>query len=492
MPTKHPSLFSLTAFVLAVTCIALPMTAAGEDAVIADNITRLSSAEPCNRCSGYLLPGKTLPHPDTRWGIISDLPESFSDHGVLYATTKVLPASPVNPAPEELRTQVTAHNFSHIDGGFDVFLFHLIKSTTATARIVVYAKNNGDAPVTVKPHQSIKSEGVIGRVHDFESELANRVLGRMRDASVVPEGGTYPEVTFPTEGYSTQARRPKDASTTPAMEIPVGQGRIIAYGKRFGAVKDSGSDGSNNVNCFGYVRARIANKEPVNLDVYVIAIPAGPRDQMQAEAEKLLSTGATSTDMVRMDRPPQDCAVGRAVGVYPNFIWRNDPVTIDIANLPSGDAPTTFPMALPEIQTAGCADARQTTDLVLHPGYTRPDTIGNYMIEHDIAITVTNSSDTTKTADLYFGKQDADVGLAFMSSHAPGKVAPDEYPFRPPASPGDVVVGALWAGPKQSALEKSFLPRPVTIGPGVTRTLGVKFMICGNSSLPFYIGIAGK
>lgn len=467
-----------------------PGSAAAEATAPAREITKLSSNEPCNRCVGHLLPGRTLPHPNTRWGIISDLPESFSDHGVLYATTDVLPAPADNAAPEELRTQIKRHGFTHIDSGFDVFLFHLIKSTTATARIVVYAKNNGDKPVTVTPHQSIKSEGVIGRVHDFESELAKRVLGRVPDAAVVSHDKTYPDITFPTESVDMQVRyQGRQKPTSPTLQIPPGEGRIVAYGKRFGAVKDAGPDGSNNVNCFGYVRARVANEEPVNLDVYVIAIPAGPREQMQAEAEKLLTTGATSTDMVRMDRAPQDCAVGRAVGVYPNFTWRNNPITIDIANLPSGDESTTFPMALPEIQTAGCADARQTTDLVLRPGYTRPDTIGNYMIEYEVAITVTNSGDTTKTADLFFGKQDADVGLAYMSSHAPGAVAPNEYTFRPPATVTDVVVGSAWAGPKQSSVEKSFYPSPVKIGPGATRTLGVKFMICGNSSLPFHLGI---
>lgn len=486
---RHYRFLIVPAAVIAAVQFLSPGSAAAEATAPAREVTILSSNEPCNRCVGYLLSGQTLPHPDTRWGIISDLPESFSDYGVLYATTDVLPAAPVNAAPDELRTQIKRHGFTHIDGGFDVFLFHLIKSTTATARIVVYAKNRGDEPVTVIPHQSIKSEGVIGRTHDFESELAKRVLGRMPDAAELSQDGTYPDITFPTDSYSAQVRQGRQKPTSPTLQIPPGEGRVIAYGKRFGAVKDAGPDGSNNVNCFGYVRARVTNPDPVNLEVFIVAIPAGPREQMQAEAEKRLTTGATSTDMVRMDRAPQDCAVGRAVGVYPNFTWRNDPVTIDIANLPSGDVPTTFPMALPEIQTAGCADARQTTDLVLRPGYTRPDTIGNYMIEYEVAITVTNSGDTTKTADLFFGKQDADVGLAFMSSHAPGAVAPKDYTFRPPATVTDVAVISAWAGPKQSAVEKSFYPSPVKIGPGVTRTLGAKFMICGNSSLPFYIGI---
>src|SRR5688572_13068035 len=87
----------------------------------ATQLTALSSKEPCNQCNGTLLPGRTLPRTDTKWGIISDLPESFGSHGVLYSTRDVLPD---NAGAAELRRQRKSAGFTTIDGGFDLFLFH--------------------------------------------------------------------------------------------------------------------------------------------------------------------------------------------------------------------------------------------------------------------------------------------------------------------------------------------------------------------------------
>lgn len=432
----------------------------------------LESSQPCNQCTGTLLPGRTYHHPETRWGIISDLPESFGDYGVLYSTREVLPD---NGAPEEMRKQRSSGGFTTINDSFDVFLFHLSKVPDLAARIVVYAKNNGEKPVTVQPHQVVKSEGIIGTQHDFESELGRRVLGRLWDRTTASASGNYPDITF---GNNRQRREP-----APAITIPPGEGRIVAYGKQFGSAAEDNPDASRNVNCFGYARVLLDEQSAGNadLEVSVIAIPAGPREQMQAEAEKLINTGAKTTDEVRMEREQQGCALGRAVGVYSNFFYQNDPVVIDASKLDEGG--TSFPMALPEIQTAGCSDARQTTDLVLRPGYTRPDTIGNYIIEYTLDFQLINPSSEPQAVDLVFSKTGADIGLSYAVAVTDGPKNEQANAF------ARAQVKSLWAGPKQSAVQKSLLESPVVIQPGQQRTLHLRFLVNGNSSLPFFLGL---
>jgi hypothetical protein len=374
--------------------------------------------------------------------MISDLPESFDGYGVLYSTCEVLPD---NGGTTELLTQRKARGFETIDGGFDVFLFHLLKKNPrASARIVVHVKNRGDKPVTIKPMQVIKSEGIIGRVHEFESTLGKRVLGGDWDTLL------------------------------PKVVIPPGKGRVVGFSKQFGNVPD-GFDSSRNVNCFGYVRAILAEKGPCNLEVSVVAIPAGARWDIEAETAKWVGTGAKSTDEVPLDREPEGCALKRAVGVYPNFIWKSDPVVLDASALTTTG--TAFPMALPEIQTHGCEAARQTQDLALRPGYTREDTIGNYMIEYDVRLTFTNPVTTAPVSvDVRFGKTGADVGLAYQAAF-PDSAA--ENPF------AGVPVESRWAGPKQDSLSVSFLKEPVVVKAGGQATVALRFLVCGNSSLPF-------
>jgi hypothetical protein len=440
---------------------------------VASELQRLSSTEPCNHCEGTLLPGRTYQYPETKWGIISDLPESFGSYGVLYSTRDVLPD---NGGSEELRHQRKLPNFKTIDGGFDVFFFHLSRMTTGS-RIVVYVKNKGQETVTLEPSQVIKSEGTIGSEHQFESDLANRVRHLQWDVytnsrSSHGSAATYPEISFgPSKKDSGQV--------VMELSIPPGQGRVIAYGKQFGNV-ENGPEASHNVNCFGYARAMV--KQPsssTDLEVSVIAIPAGARDQMQAEAERLFDTGARSTDQVPMDKEQEGCALGRAVGVYPNFYWENEPLTLDVTRL--DDSGVTFPMGLPEIQTHGCADARQTTDLVLRPGYTRQDTIGNYMIPYLVQATLVNPGNEPTAVDLFFSKTGADIGLAYNIQVTANDTG---------GHMKDTAVRSLWAGPKQSTLSKSLLPDgvPITLAAGEKRYVQLQFMICGNSSLPFDLG----
>lgn len=413
-------------------------------------LVELSSAADCNRCTGTLLKGAYVPNPAAKWGMISDLPESFKNYGVLYSTREQLPP---NGGAEELLRQRRAGGFEVIDGTFDVFIFHLmIKAPQQAARIVVHAKNLGDEPLVINPGQVIRTEGIIAAVHEFESGIATRVLNNDWD-------------------------RPVGKVT-----IPPGEGRVIAYGKRFGNI-ETGEDASRNVNCFGYVRGAVESPADPRIEVSVVAIPPTKIAEIEAVTAQHLDQGADSTDEVPMDSEPQGCQLRRAVGVYGNGIWRNEPMVIDVARL--GGETVRFPMALPDIQTSGCADARQTTDLVLRPGFTREDTIGNYMMEYDVRITLVNTGEMAHEADISYRKDDADIGLAFMLNTNADPESPTEKVYE------GLQAVAQWAGPKQSAREKSFLPELLRLEPGTQRTIGVRFMIVGNSSLPFFLSVTG-
>lgn len=426
-------------------------------------LVHLSANTTCSRCEGTALPGRVVAQPAAKWGIISDLPESFKGYGVLYSTADMLPP---NGAPDEMRRQIRAENgpaagFRGIDGGFDVFLFHLNKTAGATQRIVVYARNLGTSPATVKPRQVIKSEGLIGTVHDFESELGARVL--------------------------------KDDWDRPlqSVVIPSGQGRVVGYGRVFGAGAKEGPDSRANVNCFGYVRAELAPPAAgtaANLLVEVIAIPATPIAGIDAEAAKWTGKGVESTDEVSMTGPPQGCALGRAVGTYPNFAWMSDIVTVDATTLTDGG--TTFPIGLPAVQTPDCPEARQTQDFALRPGYTRFDTVGNYMVPYETRFILTNPGATDLQVDLTMGKQGADIGLAYAVASAPfvpGNATPEDSFKKLSIDPKDIKT--QWAGPKQASKEKTMLPRPVTVAPGKAVAVRARFMILGNSSLPFTLAV---
>lgn len=434
---------SLIGFVVA--AVAAGSAGAAQDAN-ASKLELLAGNQPCSRCEGTFLPGRIAPHPETKWGIISDLPESFRSYGVLYSTRQQLPA---NGGKADLLVQRSSDGFETINAGFDVFLFHLLKESTGTARIVVYARNRGTQPAIIRPRQVIKSEGTIGRAHDFEGVLGARVLKNDFDQPIN------------------------------RVEIQPGKGAVVAYGKKFGNVQ-TGEDSSRNVNCFGYVRCLLESAAAADLEVSVVAIPAVDRPRIEVETPKWLDRGAIATDEVALDSEPQGCALKRAVGVYPNFVWTNadEPVVFDAAMLRAEG--TTFSMALPKIQTAGCEQARQTQNLVLRPGYTRDDTIGNYMIEYRLKFLFTNSGTTPEKVNVTFGKTGADVGLAFAASAGrDGETsAPDRAKTR-----------WAWAGPKQASLEKSFLEGPLEVHPGERSVVCIDFLICGNSSLPFTLSV---
>jgi hypothetical protein len=431
-------------------------------------LVQLEPREQCDRCYGTLLSGSIVPHPETKWGIISDLPESFDQFGVLYSTRAVLPEN--GGAPEMLR-QISTPVFATIDASFDVFFFHLNKNREQASRIVVLVRNKGQNQVEVVPYQVIKTEGIIGTVHDFENTLTRRVMARRWDQTAPSAEGSYPEITFGDEPPPGQQPAP--------IAIPPGQARVVAYSRQFGNVSN-GPDSSRNVNCFGYGRFIVQSSARPSLEVSVIAIPAGPRNEISSQALAWEDKGARTTDEVPMNRAPQNCALGRAVGVYQNFAWVAKPMVLDVTKL--DEAGTSFPFALPKVQSMGCPEARQTADLVLRPGYTREDTIGNYMIENEARWTLVNPVESTETVtvELRLGGPLADIGLAYA-------IAITDMDFT--GNPFEnTTVQTLWAGPKQTARAKAMMPEPLKLAPGEARTVHLRWMVVPNSSLPYMMG----
>ncbi|NLD62253.1 hypothetical protein GX645_07355 [Candidatus Sumerlaeota bacterium] len=409
-------------------------------------ITKLEPSCECDRCTNSLMLTRFSPDRQIYYGIISDLPESFKGYGVLYSTRDILDdcGTTSTPIPLDVRTQIKMPQFNAIDASFDVFFFHLqIKDKEQAQRLVVSVKNLGKESVTIEPQQIIKQEGIIGSVHEFESAIATRVMDNDWDRPISK------------------------------VVIEPGTSEVIAYGKRFGNI-DDGNDASRNVNCFGYVRAIINTADEdarPQLQVDVLAIPSTPKEEIKTEFVKWLDKAATTTDEVNMTTAPKGCALGRAVGVYPYGTIRSLPLVFDAAKLTADGYK--FPMALPRVQTEGCPAAAQTLSLLLRPGNTREDTIGNYMIPYDVRMGFINTSDKPVKAQVLFEKTDADIGLAYRATT---KTTEKRYKGVP--------VEWKWVGPKQTTTSAPFI-QPITVQPKQQVTFSVNFMIIGNSSLPF-------
>lgn len=416
-------------------------------------ISRIESLVPnaeCDRCTDSLMASHFRPDSSVRYGIISDLPESFTGFGSLYSTRDVLLdyGTTSEPLPLEIRTQSKMPPFRTIDDSFDVFLFHLqVKDKKQAQRLVVYVRNLGNDDVTVDPKQVIKSEGTIASVHDFESEIAVRVM--------------------------------KDDWDRPVKKLILkpGQGHVIAYGKRFGNV-ETGEDASRNVNCFGYVRALVKSStgHKPDLQVDVVAIPATPKEKIEEEVLNWVEKSVQSTDEAAPKTAPPGCALARAVGVYPYGMIHTDPKVFDAANLPKGGF--RFPMALPRIQTAGCPQAAQTLPLILRPGNTREDTVGNYMIPYDTRLGFVNPTNKPVKVEVAFSKNDADVGLAYQVTTSTKTTRFRKAP-----------VVWKWAGPKQKSKDALFGDAPIVVPPQKEVTVSLRYMIIGNSSLPFTLHV---
>ncbi|HRX84419.1 MAG TPA: hypothetical protein P5572_05305 [Phycisphaerae bacterium] len=418
--------------------------------------TPLGSPSGCDHCLNSLLPGTLEPLTATRYYLESDLPEKLLSTGVLYATVPVLPPdSSGNPALA-MRTQISTGGFTTIDDDFDVFLWHTSSPGDGSQprRIVVYVRNDGTGAVELDPLQVMITDGSI---NVMGANLATRVL---LDDWDTPVGTTV---------------------------LAPGAGEVIAYSKRF-AASSNNADQSANVNCFGRVRASVTNAapatHPTDLKVYVVAIDSAPIAQNKSRAEALLGTGAISGDPFDLDVPPSGCANRRATGVMDSFVWRNASTTIDAADL-VGDG-IRYRMAVADLNSQTCPAGRQTQDLVLRPGFVRPDSVGNYMKDYRITLRVINTDPAVpRGLDLGFTQTGAMVGLAWrilVSDTPPTDGDVDSQPVR-----------TGWAGASANLLERSLLESdggPIEIAPCTEKYVAVHLLILGNSSLPFDLHVA--
>lgn len=418
--------------------------------------TILTGSGGCSLCQNRLLPGAVQNRADVPYYIHSDLPEQFRSHGVLYSTDAVLPAdTSTTPIPLNIRTQTAANGFTTIDDSFDIFIFHINRIGSTAARIVIHVRNEGTGPVDLDPRQVIITEGIIGTVHQMESTLGTRVLAGNWDQPVS------------------------------AFTLQPGESAIVGYSKRFGDSANT-SDRSTNINCFGQIRTLVSNSQaatnPTNLRVAVVAIPGAAVSQNLTLAEQWRSVGALEGETLDMTTAPTGCDLRRATGVFRNFVWRSNAPAYDISQLttPGWD----FQMALPQIQSTACPIAQQTTALVLYPGFTRPDTVGNYMIEYRVDLTLQNRNASAPRAfDVGIIKTGADIGLGYQMAVGLSAATDSALAALAPQS--------LWAGPNQSSQYKSLLGgNAVTLMPCETRVVSLRFLILGNASLPFQLRVA--
>lgn len=422
-------------------------------------LIELWSDAPCARCTGYWMPGTHAPSPRTVYRIDSDLPEIYTTNGVLYSTRPVLPPFDMvdgKPVPEEMRTQKNL-GFESIDDDFEVFLYHLSRehAPRETRRIVVYLRNTGDIPATVAPRQVMEHGPNAGNPTSVESALTRRVLTEAWDIVADP------------------------------LTVEPGQGKVIGWTKRLGAGAD-GADTTRSTFVTGILRAGVSGTKggKPSLEVSVISVPGLDNlEELDSQAEALHNTGAQSGE-TNMDLtiPPPECHVRRVGGVSPNVMWVSAPLRFDVATLPDEDI--YFQMAKFAVQSVGCEEARQSVDMLLHPGYVHADTVGNYMMEYLVTMTLSNSGQEPRQVDLQFGKDDAPIGLAWQMAigDEPATIAQLE----------SLPVQIEWAGKRRTDnapyFTKTMLPDgPLTIAPGEQTTVSMRLMVVGTSSLPYQI-----
>lgn len=420
-------------------------------------LVALRGVDECTRCSGYLLPGVLVPRADWPLRIDSDLPELFRGVGVLYSTTKVLPPFDMQDGrgvPEAMRTQLSA-GFAGIDGAFEVFLYHFVRDpedARQSVRIVVYAKNLLGEDVLVEPRQAMATDGPFAELDGPEVQLGRALL----------EGSW----TRPLESVRLGPRQGRAIGWTPCLQA-----------------KQAGVDATTSGFVNGLVRAELAAASggAARVEVHVVAVGAStPLHELSEACEALLARGARSQETMDLSVVPPKCHVRRVSGVSRNFLWRGG-ARLDVTRIDADGL--SFLMAAPAVQTSECPDARQTAPMLLHPPYVHPETIGNYLVEHEIELRLANPGDEPLSLDLRFGKQDADIGLAWQV------LVGDEPPARAALLAAEVQVG--WAGKwKKDDLPddtRSFMAKRVVVPPAGEQVVALRFVPLPSASMPFLL-----
>lgn len=462
-------------------------------------LVKLESTRSCDRCAGYLLPGRIEASPETVYRIDSDLPEIFLSPGVLYTTRAELPeflTKDGKAVPREMRVQRNA-GFAGIDGSFEVFVYHMSNPAIDGAptaprerRVVVYAKNVGSAAAVLKPRQIMEAHGTMAKAHGPESRLAYRVM-EDRWERMVDE-----------------------------VRLEPGKGEVIAWTPRLSVKGAKGKDETSSDFVTGLVRVDVAGEEGKGdskaerqnpppapslgegelrhgvFEVSVIAIDgAVEAEDLGSAAEALLDVGARSGEgAMDLTIPPPECHVRRVVGVSKNFLWRSEDVRLDASRL--DERGVSFLMAAPGIQTLQCPQAKQTQDLLLSPGFVPPETIGNYMQEYLVTLTLVNPGAAAKMVDVRFWKQDADVGVAWqvdVGDRAATREALMDYPTLVEWAGG-------WRKDDLPDNTRSFFMNDsarneaqwIEVPAKSEKTVTIRMMPVGTSSLPFEVRVVGR
>lgn len=452
---------------------------------LAPDSMAMQTGGPCDRCLGETLPGRVEWLPDCRYRIDSDLPEMFTSSGVLYTTRTVLPPFRTKDGLAVSLEQRTQRNlgFSGIDDSFEVFLYHLNYAgvDSRDRKIVVYAHNPDQTAALIRVKSMIEAQGVMATADGPESRLAVRSLE-------------------------------SDWDESKSLEIPGGHGRVIARTPTLSDPKADTSDPDRTSGDFvtGLVRGEVATPGANKLELSVIAIPANtPMERIDEVAASMLETGAMSAEEMDLNIAPPECHVRRVSGVSRHFLWRGEPRRIDVSTLgsqglvwrnskgesKSGPSGIAFLMAAPRVQTENCPQSRQTIDMLMHPGYVHPETIGNYQTEYLVTFILENPSDRERLVDVRFGKFDADIGLAWQYEIGEGVKTRDELR----AKRAQVQWAGAWRNDDLPDDTRSFFDSTelgvaakagaVAIPAKSARTVSLRFVPVGTSSMPFMLFI---
>lgn len=452
-------------------------------AVFCVSTTHAQHGQSCDRCSGAVLDGRHEISLEVPYRIDSDLPEMFTSTGVLYTTRDVLPPFLTKSGGAVAIEQRKQRNlgFRSIDGSFEVFLYHLSYAGEAprNRRIVVYASNVGERAVSLNTSSMIESSGTMAKADGPESRLAVRSLESRWD----PVKRTM---------------------------IPAGKGQVIAWTPRISDTAAAVNDPDRSTSDFvtGLVRGIIEKDSDANLEISVIAVPGETEIERLTEvARGLLETGARSAEDMDLNIPPPECHVRRVSGVSRNFLWRSENAVIDVSTLSRepmkwtsskgetrvGPRGLAYLMTAPKVQTSACPQARQTMDMLLHPGYVHSETIGNYQTEYLVTLTLENPNEVPELVDVRFGKFDADIGVAWQFDIGDTARTREELG----ALPAHVQWAGAWRTDDLADDTRSFFApadsgdaaheAPLVVGPKSRTVVSLRFVPVGTSSMPFML-----